>query len=108
LQVVGAAIFETAVLLQVIKAFVNRGEEPQLHFWRTSAGTEGDLVVETGGRLIPIEMKLSATPRPAMANEIRSFQEDLGERAAAGFVIHPASVRLPLAPRVIALPFAEL
>jgi len=47
---VGGAIFETTVLLQVIKAFVNRGEEPRLHFWRASAGAEVDPVVETGGR----------------------------------------------------------
>ena len=104
----GGAIFETAVLLQIVKAFVNRGEEPQIHFWRTSAGVEVDLVVETGGKLIQIEVKLSATPRPAMANGIRTFQEDLGGKAGQGFVIHPGDVRLPLAPKVVALPFSEL
>ena len=104
----GGPIFETAVLLQIVKAFVNRGEEPQIHFWRTSAGVEVDLVVEAGGKLIPIEVKLSATPRPAMASGIRAFQEDLGEKAGPGFVIHPGDVRLPLAPKVVALPFTEL
>lgn len=104
----GGPIFETAVLLQIVKAFVNRGEEPQIHFWRTSVGVEVDLVVEAGGKLIPIEVKLSATPRPAMASGIRAFQEDLGEKAGPGFVIHPGEVRLPLAPKVVALPFAEL
>ena len=103
----GGAIFETAVLLQIVKAFVNRGEEPRVHFWRTSAGVEVDLVVEAGGKLIPIEVKLSATPRPAMASGIRALQEDLGEKAGPGFVIHPGDVRLSLAPKVVALPFAE-
>jgi uncharacterized protein len=104
----GGPIFETAVLLQVVKAFVNRGEEPLLHFWRTSAGAEVDLVVETGGKLIPVEVKLSATPRPAMATGIQAFQQDLGEKAGPGFVIHPGDIRLPLAPRVVALPLGEL
>ena len=104
----GGPIFETAVLLQIVKSFINRGEEPRVHFWRTSAGVEVDLVVETGGKLIPVEVKLSATPRPAMASGIRVFQEDLGEEAGQGFVIHPGDVRLPLAPGVVALPFAEL
>jgi len=104
----GGAIFETAVLLEIVKAFVNRGEEPQIHFWRTSAGVEVDLVVEAGGKLIPIEIKLSATPRPAMASGIRAFQEDLGEKAGPGLVVHPGDVRLPLAPKVVALPFSEL
>jgi predicted AAA+ superfamily ATPase len=104
----GGPIFETAVLLQIVKAFVNRGEEPQIHFWRTSAGVEVDLVVEAGGKLIPVEVKLSATPRPAMASGIRTFQEDLGDTAGQGFVVHPGEVRLPLAPNVVSLPFAEL
>jgi predicted AAA+ superfamily ATPase len=104
----GWAIFETAGLLQIVKAFVNRGEEPQVHFWRTSAGVEVDLVVEAGGKSIPIEVKLSATPRPAMASGIRAFQEDLGDKAGQGFVIHPGDVRLPLAPRVVGVPFTEL
>jgi hypothetical protein len=43
-----------------------------------------------------------------MAGGIRTFQEDLGEKAERGFVIHPGEVRLPLAPKVVALPFAEL
>ncbi len=104
----GGPIFETAVLLQIVKAFVNRGEEPRVHFWRTSTGVEVDLVVEAGGQLIPMEVKLSATPRPAMASSIRTFQEDLGDKAGQGFVVHPGKVRLPLAPKVVALPFAEL
>jgi hypothetical protein len=104
----GGAIFETAVLLEIVKAFVNRGEEPRIYFWRTSVGVEVDLVVEADGQLIPIEVKLSATPRPAMASGIRTFQEDLGEKAGAGFVVHPGDVRLPLAPRVTALPFSQL
>ena len=104
----GGAIFETAVLLEIVKAFVNRGEEPKIHFWRTSAGVEVDLVVEAGGELIPIEIKLSATPRPAMANGIRTLREDLGVKAGPGYVIHPGDVRLPLAPNVIALPFTGL
>jgi predicted AAA+ superfamily ATPase len=104
----GGAILETAVLLEAVKAFVNRGEEPQVYFWRTSAGVEVDLVVETGGRLIPIEVKLSATPRPATANAIRTFQEDLGDKVGQGYVIHPGDVRLPLTPKVVALPFGEI
>jgi predicted AAA+ superfamily ATPase len=101
-------IFETAVLLEIMKTSINRGEEPQLHFWRMSTGVEVDLVVETGGKLIPIEVKLSATPRPAKATGILTFQDDLGEKAGAGFVIHQGEVRLPLAPKVVALPFSEL
>jgi len=104
----GGAIFETAVLSEIIKNFVHRGQEPPVFFWRTSSGREVDILVETGGVLIPIEVKLSATPRPAMAAGIKSFRKDFARRAAPGYVVHPGKIRLPLAPRITAIPFAEL
>jgi hypothetical protein len=33
---------------------------------------------------------------------------DFGEKAAPGFVIHAGDVRLPMAPRILALPFSDL
>jgi uncharacterized protein len=104
----GGPIMETAVLSEIVKTLTHRGIDPQVYFWRTSAGAEVDIVVETPGRLVPIEVKLSATPRPTMAMSIKTFQQDLGDRAAAGYVVHPGDVRLPLGLAVTALPFAEL
>jgi len=80
---------------------------PEVYFWRTATGTEVDFVVDTGAVLVPIEVKTSATPRPAMAAGIVAFRELLGAKAAPGYVVHAGEVRLPLAPGVTALPFAE-
>ncbi len=102
------AIFETAVLSEILKTVTHRAQDAHLYFWRTSTGTEVDIVVETGGRLVPIEVKLSATPQPAMAAGIVAFREAYGEKAAPGYVVHPGSIRLPLAAGVTAIPFAEL
>ena len=99
---------ETAVLSEIVKTLVHRGNDPNVYFWRTSAGSEVDFVVETGGKLVPIEVKLSATPRPAMATAIRTLQQDLGAAALPGYVVHPGDIRLPLGPGVTALPFADL
>jgi predicted AAA+ superfamily ATPase len=104
----GGVIFETAVLTEIIKTLVHRGEVPQVYFWRTSSGSEVDIVVDAGRKLIPFEVKLSSTPRPAMAKGILTFQRDFGEKAAPGFVVHPGDSRLPLARDVTALPFQEL
>lgn len=104
----GGAIFETAVFSEIIKVLIHRGENPQVYFWRTTAGSEVDIVIESGGKLIPIEIKLSATPRSGMAAGIRTFQKDFGERATIGFVIHPGDVCLPLSPKVKAFPFSKL
>ena len=55
-----------------------------------------------------VEVKVSATPRQTMAAGIASFRQDMGERAAKGFVVHPGEVKLPLGPHAVALPFVEL
>ncbi len=104
----GGAIMETAVLSEIVKSLTHRGIDPQVYFWRTIAGTEVDFVVEAGGKLVPIEVKLSATPRPAMASAIKRFQKDFGDKAMPGYVVHPGDIMLPLGSGVTALPFAEL
>ena len=104
----GGAIFETAVLSEVFKTLTNRGEAPQIYFWRTSAGTEVDFVVPSAGGLVPIEVRQSATPRPAMASGIRTLRQDLGDACLPGYVIHPGDIRLPLGEGATALPFADL
>ncbi len=102
------AILETAVLSEIIRTLVHRGEEPRVHFWRTSDGHEVDLIVEERGKLVPIEVKLSSTPSPRMAAGILKLREILGGKVCDGYVIHPGDVRLPLAPGVSALPFSAL
>ena len=104
----GGAIFETAVLSEIMKSLLGRGEEPQVHFWRTSAGVEVDFIVEVDGRLVPIEVKSSATPRPEMATSIAAFRKDLARKADAGLVVHTGEVTLALAPGVTAIPFGSL
>jgi predicted AAA+ superfamily ATPase len=103
----GGAILETAVVMEIIKGYRNRGQEPQVYFWRTAAGAEVDVVVQTEERLIPVEVKLSATPNLGMARGIEAFRRDFHKRAAKGYVVHAGDVRLPLGPDATALPFGD-
>jgi len=104
----GGAIMETAVLSEIIKTLTHRGVDPQVYFWRTVAGTEVDFVVEAGAKLVPIEVKLSATPRPAMASAVNSFQKDFGDKVLKGYIVHPGDITLSLGSGITALPFSEL
>ncbi len=102
------AIVETAALSEVVKAAINRGDDPQVYFWRTSHGTEVDIVVEHGGRLIPVEVKQSATPRPPMASGLSSFLSAYPDKADKAWLVHLGDTTLPLSPGIVAVPFAEL
>jgi len=68
-----------------------------------------DFVVEVEGRnLVPIEVKLSSTPRIQMAKNIRTFRADFGDKAMPGYVVHPGDITLPLGEGVTAIPYAVL
>ncbi len=99
----GGPLFEGVVLSELIKAQVNRGQEPRVNFWRTSVGTEVDFVMEDAGRVIPIEARLSSTPRPRMADGIEAFIRDFPE-SGKGYVVHTGDMILPLGEHALALP----
>ena len=102
------AIMETVVLAEVVRTITHQGRQPEVYFWRTADGSEVDLLLAESGRLIPIEVKLSATPNARMAKGISAFRRLMGAPASKGYVVHPGSVCLPLGPDAVALPFADL
>lgn len=102
------SLVETAVLGEIVKTITNRGQDPQVYFWRTAAGVEVDFLVAARTKLIPIEVKKSATPRPAMTKALRAFRRDLGNRVGPPFLVHPGEGRLPIGSGVTAVGFSEL
>ena len=46
---------------ELFKSYMHRGEQPQLYFWRDTAGHEMDIVIDRGDTLIPIEIKSAQT-----------------------------------------------
>lgn len=101
-------VFETFVISQVYKRLLNRGIEPNVYFWRTATGMEVDILVEDQGILHPIEVKATATPRPAMSSGISSLYKDLGKKVGKGYVVHMGKLTIPLAPKIEAIPLVKL
>jgi predicted AAA+ superfamily ATPase len=101
-------IFETALLAEIVRTLTLREVEPRISIWRTSAGSEVDLLIDTGQQLIPIEVKLSATPNRRHEQAIETLRKDLGERIAPGCVVHPGDTRLPLGPAAEAIGLGSL
>ena len=89
------AMIESAVLGSLYRLLVHRGEVPRLHFWRTAAGHEVDFLLDDGRQLIPIEAKLTATPRPEHARAIERFQALFGDRAGPGLLVCLCRERFP-------------
>lgn len=101
-------LFETLVVGEIYKTLLHRGTEPRIHFWRTATGVEVDLLVETPHGLVPVETKVSATPRPEMGNTIRRLRADLGPAVLPGHVVHAGDLELPLGDEIRAIPYWRL
>ncbi len=101
-------MIESAVLGALYRLFVHRGAIPRLYFWRTAGGHEVDFILEDGQQLIPIEAKLTATPKPEHAQAIEHFQKLFSTRAAHGFIVCLCRERFPLTSSVDAVPLGAL
>lgn len=100
-------IMETLVIGEIFKTMSHRGLTPRLTFWRTSTGREVDLIIETKGRIIPVEIKASATSWPKMAEHIEVFRADYPE-AEKGWVIYSGNEVLPAGKHATAWPVTAL
>lgn len=99
------ALFETAVVTEILKAIHHRGETPSLWFWRSRDGWEVDLLLERGGKVHPLEMKSTATPRPAHAEGILRWRQAAGTMAGDGLLVADIPAPFALAPGVTAVPW---
>lgn len=66
-------LFENMVVMEIFKSRLNKGEEPDLYFMRTSNGTEADIVQENCGSLDIYEIKASSTFRAGMAANLEAL-----------------------------------
>jgi hypothetical protein len=83
----GGALFEGWVVGETVKAFTLLGRLPDLFFWRSHDGLEVDLIVLVNGRLLPVEIKLTATPTLRHLEPLHKFRELAGDEAAESGVL---------------------
>ena len=77
------AVFESFVLSELLKARLHRGDEPDISFWRDSAGHEIDFVIDDGETLTPIEAKSGQTVAGDFFAGLRFWKKLSGGREAA-------------------------
>ncbi len=76
-----------------------------LWFWRTSQGAEVDLLVEHGGRFVPVEAKFSEAPDEAALKDLFALQKFYGKQCLrAGYEVSRAPHAYPLSNTLQAVP----
>ncbi len=77
----GGALFEGWVVSEVVKVLSVTGRRPELYYWRSRDGLEVDLIIPIGTKLLPVEIKLTATPMLRHAEPLREFKALAGDDA---------------------------
>ena len=62
------AFFETWVVSEIYKSYLNAGKRPPLYFYRDSNKKEIDVILYQNGTVYPIEIKKSTAPKNAIKN----------------------------------------
>ena len=68
-------VFENLVVSDIKKNVLNRNRDAALYYFRTNAGLEVDLIIETNDKIIPMEIKQSATFRMQMAGPLMKIMQ---------------------------------
>ena len=60
--------FETWVVSEIIKSYLNSGKRPPLYFYRDGSRREIDMIIHQNNTVNPVEIKKSASPKGAVKN----------------------------------------
>ena len=87
------AIFESFVAGELVKHFANRRLDPPLFFWRDASGHEIDVLMDHGGRLIPVEAKSGETVPADAVRGLAWWRSLPANPAKGGLLVHGGNRR---------------
>ena len=100
------ALFETAMVGEILKQAATLAARPAFHHWRSAGGAEVDLLLERDGTLYPIEIKLTANPTQRTASGILAFRAAHPHRKVAnGIALCAVDEPRWIADGVLAMPW---
>lgn len=87
-------LFENLVINEFIKAAYNKGEEPNLTFWRDSTGNEVDLLQYINGKPYAYEIKSGATYSSNYFNGISKWAKLSDATTSQCFAIYNGEIKM--------------
>lgn len=102
------ALFEAFVVTEIQKQCGWSALRPALAHFRTHAGEEVDLVIESGADLVGVEVKMSASLSDHDLRGLRLLESAAGPRFRRGIVFYLGDTVIPFGARLHAVPLPEL
>ena len=99
------AHLENLLLIDLLVWRSDRLSNTEILYWRTTTGEEVDFVIETDGKVIPIEVKSASKLKVKDAANLIAFQKEYGKAARSGLLIYNGQDMEWLTPTVLAVPW---
>ncbi|MGI9001251.1 MAG: ATP-binding protein [Pseudonocardia sp.] len=101
-------IIEGFVTAELLRQTEWADRRRQLHHYRDRDSTEVDLVLEGGGRVAAVEIKAGGGADGSAVRTLRHLRDRLGDRFAAGVVLHTGPHGRRLGDRLHSLPISAV
>jgi predicted AAA+ superfamily ATPase len=102
------AFFETHVVGEVIKGYLNAGREPPLYYYRDNKRNEIDLLIEVGDTLHPVEIKKTTDPHYGDASVFGKLDAITDRKHGEGAIVCQADDIVPIGNNSRVLPLRFL
>ena len=96
---------ETWVAGELRKVISLAGDRIDIWYWRTRGGREVDFILEKGGDLVGLEVKLGAGFSKKDLAGLKDCREAFGPRWRYGILLYGGTEVVPLEDRLVAMPF---
>ena len=97
---------ETLVVSELYKHFYNQGLQPKIYYWRTSNQQEIDLIIEHNSQIVPLEIKLTASPNLSLTKSLSSFIHLF--QLKKGYLLNLGDKKNYLTNKIVSLPIQQL
>jgi predicted AAA+ superfamily ATPase len=104
----GGAFFEGLVVGEALKSASTLDRPFEISYWRSHDGLEVDLVISAGRRVVPVEVKLSASPTTKHGASLQRFKHLAGlPESEEGIVVCRVKEPTKLPHNNLALPWSH-
>lgn len=81
-------LFENFIQIETLKQYYNRGIRPMTYYWRDHVGLEIDLIIDEGGKIIPVEIKSGRTIQLDFFTNLGIFNKISGSQPEKSHIIY--------------------
>ena len=96
---------ENIVLCDLLAWAGTRIARTEILFWRTTKGAEVDFVIDTGRRLLPVEVKASSNVHPGDVRHLHTFLDEYPDLTQSGIILYDGDETFWATDRVLAAPW---